>query len=788
MGFPRTTCKDQFFTLLGFIKPKSIISSFIIAFLIINASYSNLFANEYTIDEDTRMFQTTQEVLNNLKKAKGILSTEAPLLKMYKFMGSGKLASLHLQKGEIHLDTETYILCREMGKDSLNALAFLIGHELGHFIHTHGSVNHNIEDEGARGVMRSASVRSLNQEFKVSKKFEKRMSDAIFLYSETHDEAEADFEGAFLGYLAGYDTKKAGKVFLKRAYKKFSLKGAKGYPSLKERLTIIDKTSADLARFTPIFELSKYLVSVGNYADAIPLLQQISRKFESAELYNNIAVAQFLQLMNVFEKPPLSYRLPITFDINFKAPHPQFYQETLPSNYNTGGEQINPNLIQPCHPNIFHDILDESEAYLLKALHLNQDYELALLNLSIVKTLKAVLYKGYSETLPRTNCNDKIYSELQSGLGYAFQAKNIANEKLKGFELQYFANGFPTDTGPAKPLYLREHFGEASLWIPSGRIGGFHHTKWVGTDGIPREAELLSNIWTQIDVIRILLAKGEQEPLFYYHEKRDFSGKVKGQAFDRAIFLNNNNEIALHNKDLYNNKDNLANQTETNTASDQVSDTNIASARNTANTHCLYKSSEDSEDIFDIEDKVTKWSQTESYSIKRIQPYYISDLMIDRANRNKLFHKSVAVTQQLFIKKTASATIFILKTKAKDSDVNFEDKSVFVVDHGRNNTCDVKKGQLFEAVETAYGQPNVNTLTNNGKLSFFRLKNEIKKTNENQTQTTSNDPLSFISSHQEKVMTQEKTTEGVIFDSDRNNKIQNWIYYGHKNISKLPES
>ena len=286
-------------------KMASTMTTLVMAIVFIFSAHAHLSANNtyecsYENTEDTAMFKTAKEVLDNLKNAKGILPSEAPRLKMYKFRGSGKLASMHLKKGEIHLDIETFKLCQEMGSDSLNGLAFLLGHELGHFIHAHGGVNHNIEDEGGNNAMRFAAVRAVNEEFNATREFEKRMSDALFQYRETHDEAEADFEGAFLGYLAGYDTREAGKTFLRRAYQKFGISSSQGYPSLEERLIIIDKTTADLSKVTPIFELAKYLVSIGQYADAIPLLEQISTKFESPEIYNNLAVSQVLQILSVF--------------------------------------------------------------------------------------------------------------------------------------------------------------------------------------------------------------------------------------------------------------------------------------------------------------------------------------------------------------------------------------------------------------------------------------------------------------------------------------------------------
>ena len=104
-----------------------------------------------------------------------------PDVKIVNCLESGNCAGARYRKRHnvIELEDELYKVCRNFGKDSLNALAFILGHELGHYYSAH-------DPEGGLGF------------------------NAPNYQKENNTEREhlADIHGIFNAYLAGYDTRK----------------------------------------------------------------------------------------------------------------------------------------------------------------------------------------------------------------------------------------------------------------------------------------------------------------------------------------------------------------------------------------------------------------------------------------------------------------------------------------------------------------------------------------------------------------------------------------------------
>ncbi len=532
---------------------------------------------EVTAAELAQMQSIAADVLNDLKKAKGILATEAPNLIVKKFVGSQKIAVMKMDEGEIHLDVLTYKICRKMGADSLNGLAFILGHELGHFIHGHSEINHNIideiNDEISSTQMRKVVTSNTTEESEPG--LREGLSNAIRAYRDTYDEAEADFEGGFLGYLAGYEPMNAGKDFLKRVYSNRLMnlnETTAGYPSLNERINIVENTGEELNTLTPLFEMSNYLMAIEQYEDAIPYLEKVLEKFQSREVYNNIGVIYLLETLRIFKKPVSDYSFPLTLDASFRAPvdFKIFSSGTM--------SDIFPRDIyftEKCNLSVVQEQIEIAEGYFQKAILLDNEYATGLLNLSIAQTIKAILYAKYP-------CKENKVYEFNKALGSASSAKEIAEQAMSTLTLEYFDElesdsvswvslqsfqkllSLPTQSEVSietidgvevqvvknyKSIYPKrtEVFNDGNYSIEGYSSDKVKGTRWKNQNGqTPEEAILLSNIYTQIDLIRVLnneISQGFLPSLSILDKDT-----IVVKPFARALHLNKNNKIAKSNQ------------------------------------------------------------------------------------------------------------------------------------------------------------------------------------------------------------------------------------------------
>lgn len=130
--------------------------------------------------------------------------------------GIGRQQILMYYPGEnpkIIMDEEVYDLCTKFGKDSLHAIASLIGHELAHHFEKHSWC--------------SSFSYLLGEETEVVKTLKKASSEQRLSY-----EAQADEYGGFYGYLAGYKTYDITPKLLESIYSYYKMpERISGYPS-----------------------------------------------------------------------------------------------------------------------------------------------------------------------------------------------------------------------------------------------------------------------------------------------------------------------------------------------------------------------------------------------------------------------------------------------------------------------------------------------------------------------------------------------------------------------------
>lgn len=721
-----------------------------------------------TNKENEIMLSTAQQVLNDLKRSKGILPHEAPIVKsVFRFGTDSKIATV--EGGEICLDSKTYLLCRGMGKDSLNALAFILGHELGHFINKHDKVGHNI----LPGIEHRSFDRVTNNDSDIrGTDFKLRLQKALDEFGETHGEAEADFEGAFLGYLSGYQTLDAGKELLTIAYKEFSLDTlTAGYPSLDQRIEIINNTKSELEQLTPLFELSKYLTATGQYADAIPLLECVLEKFQSPEIYNNIGVIQLLHIQSLFEKPICKYQLPITLDADFRAPHPQFFNRMIK------GEQANPEgwtfgPTIPCEKNLIQRQIDIAVSYFYKSILQDPDYSLAHLNLSIAYTLQAILFDPIYHPNDNPDVQDPVCGQMKSqALNKA--KSSIANaietsqKDLKGYCIEYYTvspskthtlisypkqvAGMVSREKPKHeyPLFM-ECFDTISLSIyDSGKPIKF--TRWNTPDfHVPNQGVVYSNILMQADIINLLDINRSNDNLDFAYP---YPIKMLAKSpFERALEINPKNITAQINQSKYH-------------------ETPMPKIETSENPGCTTVENFQEKNISEIVDNISDWFYTRSISQSRVMPYFQSGDSIRLTDLKKIKRKLFNIKQNV---QFAITEDFKLYVNQSESENHLTERVIFLIPHSLPVTtnCNVAINTPRQQLLDKYGHPNRKLQISNGELLTYSLSSDTKETHEKTEETFP--PPEVIA-----IDRIEQFQDGLIFQLDGGNKVDNWIIY-HK--------
>ena len=206
-------------------------------------------------------------------------------------------ASYNPKKKNIIIEEKVLRICYSFGLDSLNALSYILAHELGHHYRNHGWM---------------AEYASLE------------FSNTLDSYNKTPEqrevyEIESDIYGGFYAHIAGYDALRVADVFLDSIYQSYSLPhDLKNYPSLEERKAIINKNRSDFKILKNIFDFANILMSIGKYNYAQELYQYIiNNEFSSREIYNNLGLCYVYEALDLnLEAEFFNLLIPFNLDVS----------------------------------------------------------------------------------------------------------------------------------------------------------------------------------------------------------------------------------------------------------------------------------------------------------------------------------------------------------------------------------------------------------------------------------------------------------------------------------------
>ena len=250
----------------------------------------NLFAQTFN-----SKLSVTEQVFENLVNAYGS-SKSAPALKILPVTAQKIVAQYVVYpSATIQIDEDLYDICRSFGKDSANALAIILSHELAHYYN-----DHNWCSDYAFALRNSTLGKTL---IKVSKE------------TKIEKESIADSYGLFYACIAGYQPFEIFNPLLDKIYKHYKLPEIiQGYPTKKERKEINRVQKDKIEKLIPVFDAGVILTYAGKYEDAINCFNYLNKFFPSRENYNNLGTARLLWAIKLKPQQSIEFIYPVEID------------------------------------------------------------------------------------------------------------------------------------------------------------------------------------------------------------------------------------------------------------------------------------------------------------------------------------------------------------------------------------------------------------------------------------------------------------------------------------------
>lgn len=235
-----------------------------------------------------------QAVLDRLYAANGNYQFKKPGLVISP--ENKKVAAYSPWKNVIVLDEKTYRICQSYGRDSLSALAYILGHELVHAYQAQ-----------IKGQRLKTNFLAYDQGYN----------------ADIRTEKVADIQGVFNAYLAGYGVLKTMPAVIDKIYAEYGLKGKNlsSYPALEERKATCREVLDIAQNLCDIYESCNYLLAIGQTGLACSGYEYILRYYQGREIYNNLGVAYTLSAQQFWNPHLDKYIYPVEADWYTKLSH-----------------------------------------------------------------------------------------------------------------------------------------------------------------------------------------------------------------------------------------------------------------------------------------------------------------------------------------------------------------------------------------------------------------------------------------------------------------------------------
>lgn len=202
---------------------------------------------------------------------------DRPIIKLSDTQLKG--ASYDNEKQIIYLDLVAYEVCKNFGNYGDAALAFIIGHELGHFYY-------NSPYSSGMGFVDGS----------------KRMMD--YMYTEATEDSSpevmADYFGIMSAHLAGYPVIFILDSIFDALDKKYPALGI-GYPSIEIRQKVDNLFKEKAIQLIRINELALLLQILKDYDAAANCYIRILKDFKNPDTYNNLAITYLEKAVQLYQ-------------------------------------------------------------------------------------------------------------------------------------------------------------------------------------------------------------------------------------------------------------------------------------------------------------------------------------------------------------------------------------------------------------------------------------------------------------------------------------------------------
>ena len=188
---------------------------------------------------------------------------------------------------------------RTFGKDSMNAVAHVLGHELAHVILQQGD------------FLKLGSGYADAEFNEKLKNYQGLLKDSLALF-----ERQADENAIFYAHISGYQTTHIAEKVLDSIYSSFRLKDKKlkNYPELSERIALVESSSKRMEVLLKLYDFGIIATMKGQFDQAIFFFELIqNERFTSKEVLNNLGSVYLMKVKSIL-KDDFPFELPFQID------------------------------------------------------------------------------------------------------------------------------------------------------------------------------------------------------------------------------------------------------------------------------------------------------------------------------------------------------------------------------------------------------------------------------------------------------------------------------------------
>lgn len=292
------------------------------------------------------------------------------------------------KKPIVTIDNYLFTICRSYGKDSLNALSVVIGHELAHYYNEHSFCTDF-----------AFAIRNKNEVF--SKKVKLIDKNQKIIY-----ETQADDKGLFYAAIAGYEPFEVQPKLLDAIYTQYQLKDADGYPTKVQRKEIAKNALLKAKRLYETFTLGLKYIQEKNYDKAIEAFNTVNNDFPSRENYNNLGVAKTRQAIELKELSKGEVDTPKRFQYPLEVDNTSRLKKATTRSYSDGEKMRN--------------LLNDAQKYFEETIRLDPSYTVGFINLACVYDLLGKHISAIAEITEKLPKNEQDTIEAKQILAIAY--------------------------------------------------------------------------------------------------------------------------------------------------------------------------------------------------------------------------------------------------------------------------------------------------------------------------------------------------------------------------------